>query len=409
MLLTASAWTAVSSSNATAQIPRNVQEIFETFVEELDSELARPFRDALAEDRAAVRFSPQVFRKFRDHPLNPFEELYNIQPRDDEGEITINFELPSLRNRKIGVRERQADDVVETVSPAATVAARSVVEIYKGKRQIALGTIVTADGLIVTKASEVQKRMPVTCRIDGEMKSATMERVDTPNDVALLKIEAKGLTPVEWSHRNPDLGDFLVTPGQSKLVLAVGTYAVTPRTTVLGDQAFLGVNPDEVAGGVKVSEIQPGEAAYEAGLRDGDVLTHFENQPLVTVADLVNAVRVQKPGDRVKIQYRRAGRPATALATLAGRNMSGERAARFLVMNRLGAILSKRSDNFPWVFQHDSPLFPEQCGGPIVDLEGKVVGLNIARDGRASCLAIPSTRMQTIVNDLRRKNVAAMR
>ena len=38
--------------------------------------------------------------------------------------------------------------------------------------------------------------------------------------------------------------------------------------------------------------------------------------------------------------------------------------------------------------QHDSPLMPEQCGGPLVNLRGEVVGLNIARAGRTASYAL---------------------
>jgi S1-C subfamily serine protease len=79
------------------------------------------------------------------------------------------------------------------------------------------------------------------------------------------------------------------------------------------------------------------------------------------------------------------------------------------MMNRLGAILSRRNDSFPLVFQHDTPLFPEQCGGPVLDLRGNVIGLNIARQGRAASLAIPASAMATIVDDLMRQSVANRR
>jgi S1-C subfamily serine protease len=118
-------------------------------------------------------------------------------------------------------------------------------------------------------------------------------------------------------------------------------------------------------------------------------------------------VRRQHPGDKVEIKFLRGGQPMSTRATLAGRNLSGEQAARFKMMNRMGTIVSRRADNFPFVFQHDAPLFPEHCGGPVVDLDGNVIGINIARQGRASSLAIPASRMKEIVKGLTRSNVAA--
>ena len=46
---------------------------------------------------------------------------------------------------------------------------------------------------------------------------------------------------------------------------------------------------------------------------------------------------------------------------------------------------------------------PEQCGGPLIDLEGRVVGLNIARSGRVRSYAIPSGKMSELVSGMMEK------
>lgn len=120
------------------------------------------------------------------------------------------------------------------------------------------------------------------------------------------------------------------------------------------------------------------------------------------------SIRSHRPGDKVNISFRRDGAVTQTEATLAGRQMSGERAARFKMMNRLGAVPSRRDGDFPSVFQHDTPLFPEQCGGPIVDLDGNVVGMNIARRGRAASFAIPADLMRELVDQMLKESVASL-
>ena len=115
----------------------------------------------------------------------------------------------------------------------------------------------------------------------------------------------------------------------------------------------------------------------------------------------------RKPGDSLAIEFSRNDSHQKVIAKLAGRNMSGERAARFKMMSRLGTIPSRRGDQFPNVFQHDSPLFPEQCGGPLCDLEGNVLGMNIARNGRAASYAVPASHVRTVVEQLKRESLAA--
>ncbi len=71
--------------------------------------------------------------------------------------------------------------------------------------------------------------------------------------------------------------------------------------------------------------------------------------------------------------------------------------------------LSRRRADFPAVLQHDSVLRPEDCGGVIVDLSGKAVGLNIARAGRIETLALPATILLPLLDDLKSGKLAPPR
>lgn len=404
---------ALTTSTAEAQLPRDLHDQFERLLDDLEPDLRLRFQTAIDEDTSTVVFTLEEFLRFRDNPINPFEDLLRINPPENSGDITLNFELPSLRNRRILAVERQSSQLLKEAGPVAEGIYPSVVSFWKDDRNIALGTIVHKDGYIVTKASEVQKRAPVTCLINDRQLPVTLVRINQDEDVALVKVETTDLTPANWntvpapSTPTVQPGSFVLTPGDDGNLLAIGTYSVQPRSTEFGEQAFLGVKPERVESGVMITQVNPGEASHAAGLIDGDIITELGGHTIADVDDLVTAIRSYRPGDSVKIKYFRHGLANSTRALLAGRNMPSEQAAHFKMMNRLGAILSRRCDNFSFVFQHDTPLFPEQCGGPILDLSGNVVGMNIARQGRASSLAIPSSRMQTIVDDLMRSSVAA--
>ncbi len=55
----------------------------------------------------------------------------------------------------------------------------------------------------------------------------------------------------------------------------------------------------------------------------------------------------------------------------------------------VNGLVSARSNGFSTVLLHDTVLLPNQCGGPLVNLDGHVVGINIARAGRVSSYALP--------------------
>jgi len=46
-------------------------------------------------------------------------------------------------------------------------------------------------------------------------------------------------------------------------------------------------------------------------------------------------------------------------------------------------------------------LEPDECGGALVDLNGKAVGINIARAGRVSTYALPSSLVIPLIETMK--------
>ncbi len=398
---------ALPAQQAKAQLPRDVQDMFEGMLDDLDDDLRAKFEEAIENETATVEFTAEEFLRFRDDPINPFEGLDRIDVKEGGGNIALKFELPSIRNRKILPFERQELQHLAGFDSIVTPLIPSVVAIMSDNRQIALGTVVDENGYIVTKASEVNQRKYLTVvTSDAKDYEAKIVFENEDNDIAILKVESP-LQSIAWSNSNEtSVGQFILLPAPNGKVYSMGTYSVAPRTTKTGKQARLGVDPDEAPGGVMVSEILPNTAAYEAGLINGDVITSIDSDPIRNVSQLVNAIRKNAPGDTIRIEFLRNGVANKTKAILDSFDISGDRAKRYKMMSRLGAIPSRRADNFPVVFQHDAPLFPEQCGGPVVDLDGKVIGINIARNGRAATYAIPLENVQRLVQEFLREAVA---
>src|SRR5262249_33204710 len=74
--------------------------------------------------------------------------------------------------------------------------------------------------------------------------------------------------------------------------------------------------------------------------------------------------------------------------------------------NNMGSKLSDKRTGFPNILQHDTVLAPADCGGPLVDLDGKAVGINIARAGRVESFAIPSDTVLALLPDLKSGKLA---
>ncbi|MBU6294380.1 MAG: hypothetical protein KJS91_06810, partial [Planctomycetes bacterium] len=103
-------------------------------------------------------------------------------------------------------------------------------------------------------------------------------------------------------------------------------------------------------------------------------------------------------GDIVKLKYLRDGKETVIEVTLGKRPAMGAN-ARGEIQNAMGGSLSHFKGPFEKILQHDSAIRPEECGGPLVDLAGRVVGLNIARAGRVESYALPGELVAQLVPD----------
>ena len=391
---------------AALQLPQETRDVFQELVPKLDDDLADLMRQAIREQDPVVEFTPEQFKRFRENKANPFAGLDQIDADALSGNIALKFELPTPRNRSLGKLERQSQEVLDEFAPAVELVKQSVVRIQREEEQIALGTILTQDGYILTKSSQLGAGgKELTCELwNGERRQAIFIGSEPKNDLAILKIDGRSLTPAKFDSKTAAPGAFVITPDCQSPV-ALGVYSTEARSLLPENPAYLGLRPIDTSAGVQVESITPFGAAEAAGLRQGDYLVKLNGQPLEDVTELITMIRQQTPGQEITIEYRRNDAIASTTAKLNGRSRtlpSGPAQTK-----QHGAELSKRSDRFPLVFQHDSPLMPEQCGGPLVDLDGNILGINIARHGRIGCYAIPSAHVKQVIDQLMRRDVAS--
>ncbi len=142
-----------------------------------------------------------------------------------------------------------------------------------------------------------------------------------------------------------------------------------------------------------------GSPAARAGLQAGDVVLRVADKPIDSREKMIDTIHQHRPGDKVALVVHRGDQDLSITATLLARGQTGF-ATRSDRMNAMGGPLSKIDTGFPPVIQHDTVLRPSDCGGPVVDLSGKVVGINIARAGRTTSYAVPADRVQALLTDL---------
>jgi serine protease Do len=284
---------------------------------------------------------------------------------------------------------------------------------------VALGTIVGADGWILTKNSQLKEgATPSVVFRDGRTLAARVTGVDYRYDLAMLKVDAQDLTPVVWGASNAAAaGNLLAAPaGTGSNPLAVGVVSVAARSVRYGDlpinppanSGYLGVGLEEVGDGARITNVMADSAAARAGLAVDDVVVTIAGTPIIDTETVINTIQRHKPGDVVTITLRRGDREMELRATLAKRPPSlNPDVDRRDFQNRLGSELSDRRGGFPQVLQTDMVLKPTDCGGPVVDLDGKAVGITIARAGRTESYALPAEAVQGLLEGLKTKRPAA--
>lgn len=299
--------------------------------------------------------------------------------------------------------ERDAYVIKNAFREAVDAPAQSTVRILCDGRRAALGSIVAADGFVLTKASELTGR--IVCHLfDGRRLEAKLVGVNDDFDLALVKIDADQLPTVSWSETDPPaVGSWLATPGLETVPVSIGVVSVAPRP-IERRMPALGVIIEEGDKGPLVREVMPRSGAAKAGLKPNDVITQLDGKQVESRHGLIQAIRGHRPGDTVRLQLLRGGQTVNTDVELLDLT---ELANGETFQEEIGGRLSKRRTGFPLALQHDTVLQPNQCGGPVVDLDGKVVGINIARASRVASYALPASAVKPVLEKLRAGEMVA--
>lgn len=275
---------------------------------------------------------------------------------------------------------------------------KHTVQLLSNSEQIALGAIVGSDGWIITKASEMPSDGNVQCHLfDGSEFDAELVTTVADLDLALLRIPRSNLPVIQWDENyQHEQGKWLATTDtRAGLPTAVGVVSAGPQR-VYKAKAVLGVHLVDSTLGAAITLVLPGSGAEEAGLKIGDSIYKVNGQEVFTRDAFLSVIRGSRGGEVVKLGVNRADKIFDAEARLM--DLADELLDETEM--EVNGRVSSRATGFNEVFMHDTVLDPSQCGGPLVSLDGKAVGLNIARAGRVCSYALPAHVVKPVVDGL---------
>jgi len=275
--------------------------------------------------------------------------------------------------------------------------------ILDGRREIGYGVVISADGYILAKASEVQQAKALAMTVDQtnyrEVKSLA---VDATWDVVILKIEASGLQPVVYAPTSSvPQGTWVVANGATTRTtrrLLAGIVSAKIREIPAAGGAALGVVLKAKSKSLEVAEVNDKGGAKEAGLQPGDVILAIDGKRVSKPEEISTALLKNKAGSIVKLSFRRKGGEMTAEVRLSARaELFTDPDDR---NDQMSGDFSPRRSGFPRVLQHDILGGRSVVGGPLLDLDGRCIGMNIARANRAESYAIPAEELKELAERL---------
>ncbi len=311
-----------------------------------------------------------------------------------------------LRLAKVGIADQNRLDINEPILPAQdwkngetslancsftqSGIAKSVVRIFDKDLPVAYGTVVEENGLVLAIASRLPSH-PLCQLSDGRKVTAEPVGMVPAFDLAFLRLSSGELLPIEWTSNNsPSAGTILRASGLGSKPLATGIVSVKRRfssglfptevpayrNTDRRPAALLPILGNTVSKRGYWVEYSEGAAA-EAGIRPGDVLVKVDSSTVQSHQDLAACVNGRFGGDRVEVEVLRGQTRESLTAVL----RSDGPPTGIIGLPRL---------NLPVFFEHDLPLREDECGGPVIGLDGKAYGITITRAAAQGCIAVPA-------------------
>lgn len=314
--------------------------------------------------------------------------------------------------------DRTSPKIQTALKPVLELVAPSIVDIESQHERRSLGTVVSSEGLVIAKLSELGDSFQ--CSIDGQKFASVLIGLHRGHDLALIQLKTEeskqgdapeqplALNPIRFVLNSPSVepGLFVVSTASATGEAHMGIVSVSPQRFDIqqpkcDDCIDFGVTvselPVSIAGslspqikeadtptqGLNVERVYPRTVSEKCGLLVGDSLQSINGRAVLSRSELDRTTKKLRVGQTVNLVVVRNGEVkelSTKINSLAPRMLHDRWG---------GGPFSEKRFGFPEVISHDSIIKPEDCGGPLTDLRGNVIGINISRSMRVATFAIP--------------------
>lgn len=291
----------------------------------------------------------------------------------------------------------------------------STAPIYHGEQLLIYATSVIGSQLI-TKASEIEKKEPLTIRLGEQESPVRIISIDQKRDLALISCDLEGLQPVDLRVDLAPVASLVLTPGRKELTPGVITQPARPAPAkgyehnVEPDQprGYVGIVLSQEEDAPTIAQVELDSPADSAGLLEGDIITALNGKTVKQTEDLAAQLNDSSPGQKVTFKVKRDEEeidislildPRPAKSATKKDRRAEMRDASLSSLTASGGSISKRRADFPLALYHDTRLQANEMGTPLLNADGEFLGLNIARALRHRTLALPASEIRAFYRE----------
>ncbi len=311
--------------------------------------------------------------------------------------------LPFVTERGQNQLKAQALRFFKAFGEVTDELGNGVVRLFADGTAVAFGTVWNGNR-VLAKWSEL-KGAEVLVAQDSDQRELGLEVMEifAAHDLVLLRLPpGMSLRTITASNVSARAGTLIAAVRQDGVPEGVGVISVSERSLLESSRGFLGVVVDDSYknGGALIRGVTAGSAAAEAGLREADVIWAVNGRQIDSFEELRTVLSRAGADQIVNLSVRRRTGPIELVARLKGKEdlpqLSSRRERMMDQVDERG--LSTVRDGFPSVLQTDMTIAPEESGLPVVDIEGRLIGIVIARAGRVSTYLLPVATIADLVD-----------
>ncbi|MRT93213.1 S1C family serine protease [Ancylomarina sp. 16SWW S1-10-2] len=237
-------------------------------------------------------------------------------------------------------------------------------------------TQIASDGIIVSKSSMIIEDAVRCKRKNGTFVKANVIGRSEENDLVFLKSDSLAEIQLTVSSER-EIGDFIGVVDAENNVYQSGVIGVDTRNVPVQVSGMFGMEVD----GLSVSKVYDNSNSFVAGIKAGDQILGINSMVFNTEDEYKSFMENTCPNQVVDVRLKRGSEDFETRVKLGP--YENKHHPAYMVE------LSGKKEGFAKAFTFDIAIKPIDCGTPLINVRGEIVGVTIARSTRTCAFAIP--------------------